>query len=265
MDKNFRKAAETVAAAIRELAKETPGVTVLVEDKGDIVFEAQKALSKAGVTVVVTVDRFARRANSGQLLAGTLTLDVTASENVPLNRARPDAVTAQMVAEALATGLHWRAFGGRIAAEAGDVREALSLAEGDERRALLRGGVHAWRGRRGGEGQLGNRGRLHGVRRHDGGDGRARRRERVRGGPRGRREMGGYARPPLGDRTHLHGERDREGRPSGEGRHVRVRRRDLRMRHGFDHAHGGGRGDGKTYRQNSQTITKGTQNGTRNS
>ena len=115
MDMHFREAAETVAAAIRELAKETPGVTVLVEDKGDIVFEAQKALSKAGVTVVVTVDRFARRANSGQLLAGTLTLDVTASENVPLNRARPDAGTAQMVVEALATGLHWRAFGGRFA------------------------------------------------------------------------------------------------------------------------------------------------------
>ena len=116
IDTLLREAAETVAAAIRKLAEGIPGeVTCLVEDKGDIIFETQKAIAKAGVTVVVTVDRFARRANSGRTLAGTLTIDVTASENVPLNRARADCVTAQGVAEALAAALHWREFGGRFA------------------------------------------------------------------------------------------------------------------------------------------------------
>ena len=112
----LREAAETVAAAIRELAKDIPGdVTCLVEDRGDVIFETQRAIAKAGVVVVVAVDRFARRANSGPLLTGTLTLDVTASENLPLNRAQADYTTAQAVAEALAAALHWRAFGGRFA------------------------------------------------------------------------------------------------------------------------------------------------------
>ena len=112
----LREDAETVAGAIRALAEANGwnNLTVLVEDKGDIIYETQKAINGVGVLVVVTVDRFARRANSGQLLTGTLTIDVTASENVKVNRAKEPYETAQGVAEVIARALHWKEFGGNF-------------------------------------------------------------------------------------------------------------------------------------------------------
>lgn len=113
----LREDTEAVAETIRRIAegKGWSNLTVLVEDKGDILFETQKALGKAGVVVTVTVDRFARRANSGQLLTGTLTVDVTASESIPVNRAKAGGATAQGVAEGIADALHWRELGGGFA------------------------------------------------------------------------------------------------------------------------------------------------------
>lgn len=112
----LREDTETIAKEIRKLAEEMrwSNITVLVEDKGDILFETQKAINKVGVLVVVTVDRFARRANSGQLLTGTLTIDITASENVQVNRSRADNKTAQGVAEEIARTFHWKEFGGNF-------------------------------------------------------------------------------------------------------------------------------------------------------
>ena len=114
MNNLLRQAAETVAAAIRKLAEEIGWnhVTILVEDKGDIIYESQRAIGEVGVLVVVTIDKFARRANSGQLLTGTLTIDVTASESVTVNRENEPYVTAQQVGEVVARSLHWREFGG---------------------------------------------------------------------------------------------------------------------------------------------------------
>ena len=110
----LREDAETIAAAIRTLAENNRwnNLTVLVEDKGDIIYESQKAINSVGVLVVVTVDRFARRANSGQLLTGTLAIDITASENVKVNRAKEPYETAQGVAEEIARTFHWKEFGG---------------------------------------------------------------------------------------------------------------------------------------------------------
>ena len=112
----LREAAETLAGEIRKLGEEMgwSDLTVLVEDKGDVIYESQRAVAKVGVVAVVTIDRFARRANSGQLLTGTLTIDVTASEGVTVNRAKEPYVTAQQVAEAIAQRFHWRALGGRF-------------------------------------------------------------------------------------------------------------------------------------------------------
>ena len=111
---SLRQAAEKIALAIRKLAEEMSwtNVTCLVEDKGDVIFEVNKAISEVGVVVVVAVDRFTRRTNSGQILTGTLTIDVTASENVPVNREQDPYVTAQGVAEAIAQRFHWRTFEG---------------------------------------------------------------------------------------------------------------------------------------------------------
>ena len=112
----LREDTEAIAAAIRTLAEDNGwnNLTVLVEDKGDIIYETQRAINSVGVLVVVTVDRFARRANSGQLLTGTLTIDVTASENVKVNRAKAGHQTAQGVAEEIARAFHWKEFGGNF-------------------------------------------------------------------------------------------------------------------------------------------------------
>lgn len=98
-----------------EVIKSLPGITCLVEDRGDVVFEATRALGRAGVVVLVSIRSFQRRQNSGQLLTGTLALDVTCAETVPVNRRGTDYVTAQHVAETIAQRFHWRTLGGRFA------------------------------------------------------------------------------------------------------------------------------------------------------
>ena len=112
----MHEALEMIADAIRndEELKTLP-LTVLVEDKGDISFESANALAKVGVTAIVTANRYQRRAKSGPLLTGTLTIDINVGETIPVNRRAPGYTTAQHVADVIARRFHWRTMdGGRF-------------------------------------------------------------------------------------------------------------------------------------------------------
>ena len=110
----MRQAAEMVAAAIRDAFKERSDFGCYVEDEHDVQLKVSRALAGTGTFAIVTVADYARRANSGELLTGTITFDVTLFENVPANRAKTGFMTAQGAAQRIAETLHWRRLGGRF-------------------------------------------------------------------------------------------------------------------------------------------------------
>ena len=114
----MRTAAETIASAIRDALSswgDGPACpAVLVEDKGDMLFELQSALESSGVYVTVATPGFTRRNNTAGILQGTLEIDVTAFENVKANREQPDFLTAQGIAQRIASALHWKKIDGFI-------------------------------------------------------------------------------------------------------------------------------------------------------
>ena len=81
-------------------------VTVLVEDKANVWFEAANALSVAGVTVLIAMREFRRQPNS-PILQGTLSIDISCMENPELNRDDSATLTAQAVMERIAQILHY--------------------------------------------------------------------------------------------------------------------------------------------------------------
>ena len=114
----LRRVADAMASAIRAdavVAASAGRVTVCVEDRQDMETAISEALGKAGgICVMVGIAGFERRAQSGPVLQGTVSIEVRAMEVPALNRSSPDGawMTAQGLTERLALALHWRRLPG---------------------------------------------------------------------------------------------------------------------------------------------------------
>lgn len=76
-----------------------PNVPVLCEDKGDIDFEAENALAKQGIYMLIRIPQLV---NQGLNISDKLVLTATSmliqvSENVPVNRHRTDYISANQL------------------------------------------------------------------------------------------------------------------------------------------------------------------------
>lgn len=88
-------------------------VAFIVEDKEDPFKAVQKAVaSTVGLAVVISAVGYRRRANSGEAITGTLSLQLDIFENITLNRAAKDRMTGQAANEIIRALLHWQRFEG---------------------------------------------------------------------------------------------------------------------------------------------------------
>lgn len=113
-DSKFRRIAEAIADAIRCAAGVAGhgGISVVVEDKGDIDALVAEALGSVGLCVIVGVTGFTRRAQSGPVITGSFDMEFRVVEIPSVNRTAQGFVTSQQMAEWLARNLHWRTWEG---------------------------------------------------------------------------------------------------------------------------------------------------------
>lgn len=110
-----RKYCEAVKAAIEENESimSAGNVTVSIEDDVSAEEEAQRALGKMGLLVLIATTGHTRTPGSGASTSGDLGLEITVFENPRLNRAgNRSAFTLTQAAEKIADTLHWRLFDG---------------------------------------------------------------------------------------------------------------------------------------------------------
>lgn len=93
-----------------EVLAAVPGIEFHIEDKSDITSEVTKFLKGFGVMVVISVVGYDRRINSGNLMTGSLKLNISAIENTRHNRNNPGFMTATDVSVRIAEILHFKDF-----------------------------------------------------------------------------------------------------------------------------------------------------------
>ena len=103
-----------VAGILKKTFDGVPGVVVEAEDSCNPSAEAEKALGRFGVLVLVAASGHRRKPGTGASTAGDLAIDITVIENPKRNRkSAAPGPTVTSVAEDAKDALHWQEVAGR--------------------------------------------------------------------------------------------------------------------------------------------------------